>query len=274
MRVARSPPSALPKSLERCPDHSNNASTVWPKPLAAGCEAQSRRLARETLTPSACPAPTAPRIRGLENGVCDNQSRRASVPTWRLVPVVTLANPPDAQRLHFVEPMKSGHSTPLPAASEFFHALPGYLIRRLQQVAVSLLLDEFAKVNSDLTPVQYAALTAIHLNPGIDQASLAGIIAFDRATIGGVVGRLEAKGLVRRTVAPEDRRLRVLVTTREGGQLLRVLAPAMDRAQRRIMSPLLPKERDVFLRMLQRAAMGNNQHSRVPVRVITRNRRK
>ena len=37
-------------------------------------------------------------------------------------------------------------------------------------------------------------------NPGIDQARLATAIAFDRATTGGVIDRLEAKGLVRREI--------------------------------------------------------------------------
>jgi len=36
---------------------------------------------------------------------------------------------------------------------------------------------------------------AIALQPGIDQASLATSISFDRATIGGVIDRLERKAL-------------------------------------------------------------------------------
>jgi DNA-binding MarR family transcriptional regulator len=46
--------------------------------------------------------------------------------------------------------------------------------------------------------VRYAALPVIAARPGLDQAALAGAIAFDRPTTGGVIDRLEAKGLVRR----------------------------------------------------------------------------
>jgi DNA-binding MarR family transcriptional regulator len=45
-----------------------------------------------------------------------------------------------------------------------------------------------------LTSVQTAATGAIHANPVINHSSLAELIAHDRATFGGVVERLEAKG--------------------------------------------------------------------------------
>ncbi len=48
----------------------------------------------------------------------------------------------------------------------------------------------------DLTPVQFAALTTVDDNPGVDQATLAGHIAY--VTIGRVVDRLVQKGLLRR----------------------------------------------------------------------------
>ena len=41
---------------------------------------------------------------------------------------------------------------------------PGHLIRRLQQIAVAIFMDESKAF--DITPVQYAALLAIDLHPG------------------------------------------------------------------------------------------------------------
>ena len=67
------------------------------------------------------------------------------------------------------------------------HAMPGHLIRRLQQIAVSVFTERVTKAGFDITPVQFAALSTIAENPGLDQASLAGLIAYDRVTIGGVV---------------------------------------------------------------------------------------
>ena len=80
---------------------------------------------------------------------------------------------------------------------------PGHLIRRLQQAAVAIFHKEVGELGYDLTPVQYAALDKTQANPGIDQMTLAGLIAYDRATITGVIDRLVQKGLMVREVNKE-----------------------------------------------------------------------
>src|SRR5450432_229782 len=60
---------------------------------------------------------------------------------------------------------------------------PGHLARRFQQIAVAVFHAAVEEAGYDLTPVQYAALTEIATQPGIDQATLAGLIAYDRTTI-------------------------------------------------------------------------------------------
>ena len=84
--------------------------------------------------------------------------------------------------------------------------MPGHLARRFQQIAVAVFLAEVEGAGFDLTPVQYAALAAIKLNPGIDQVTLAGLIAYDRTTITGVVDRLVQKGLLVRQASARVRR--------------------------------------------------------------------
>ena len=74
------------------------------------------------------------------------------------------------------------------------HDMPGHLARRFQQIAVAVFLAEVEEAGYDLTPVQYAALAAVGANHGIDQVTLAGLIAYDRSTITGVVDRLVQKG--------------------------------------------------------------------------------
>jgi len=64
------------------------------------------------------------------------------------------------------------------------YTAPGYLFRRMQQIAVSIFVEECRAF--DLTPVQYAALVAIHTHPGIDATRLSAVIAFDRSTLGNV----------------------------------------------------------------------------------------
>ena len=55
-------------------------------------------------------------------------------------------------------------STPIDAQA--LEELPGFYIRRLQQIAVAIFLEETQDFG--ITPVQFAALTAIHREPGLD----------------------------------------------------------------------------------------------------------
>ena len=128
-------------------------------------------------------------------------------------------------------------------------AMPGHGIRRLQQVAVALFMQESAA--HGVTPVQYAVLQTLAQQPGIDQRRLARAVSFDTSTIGGVVDRLEARGLVTRSLSAEDKRVRLLHLTADGEALLAELVPGMQRTQDRILEPLSAAERKEFMRMVQ-----------------------
>ena len=140
--------------------------------------------------------------------------------------------------------------------------LPGHYIRRLQQIAVGVFMEETQAFG--VTPVQFAALNALVATPGIDQRTLAASIGFDTSTIGGVVDRLEARGWVKRQVSPEDRRARLLQVTPEGKQLLQELSASVLSTQERILAPLPQAERQEFLRMLKVLVASNNDASRAP----------
>jgi MarR family transcriptional regulator, lower aerobic nicotinate degradation pathway regulator len=143
-----------------------------------------------------------------------------------------------------------------------FEQLPGHLIRRLQQIAVAIFLQETETFG--ITPVQYAALQAVADAPGIDQRTLARTIGLDTSTIAGVIDRLEARALLRRNASAEDRRVRLLTVTADGADLLAALAPGVRRAQERMLAPLKKAERDEFMRMLRRLVDTNNELSRAP----------
>ena len=68
---------------------------------------------------------------------------------------------------------------------EDLHVMPGHLIRRAQQIAVAIFIEECAAY--DLTPVQYATLVAVRENEGIDATRLSAIVALDRSTLGNVL---------------------------------------------------------------------------------------
>ena len=141
---------------------------------------------------------------------------------------------------------------------------PGYLFRRMQQIAVAIFVEECKAY--DLTPVQYAALVAIHTHPGIDATRLSAVIAFDRSTLGNVIERLEAKRYVERRPAREDKRVKLLYLTRSGATLLRSIVPSVDRAQARMLQPLKSADRKVLMALLSQLVDLNNEASRVPLR--------
>src|SRR5450759_3640727 len=151
-----------------------------------------------------------------------------------------------------------------PITMDAVYAPPGYLFRRMQQSAVAIFVEE-CKAH-DLTPVQYAALIAIHTHPGIDATRLSAVIAFDRSTLGSVIERLEAKDFIERKPAREDKRVKLLYLTRAGAALLRDIMPAVDQAQARMLQPLKPADRRTLLGLLTQLVDLNNEASRAPLR--------
>ncbi|WBU64186.1 MarR family winged helix-turn-helix transcriptional regulator [Paracoccus aerodenitrificans] len=134
--------------------------------------------------------------------------------------------------------------------------LPGHMIRRLHQLAVSAFATETREAGFELTPVQYGSLLTLAQREGIDQATLAGLVAYDRVTIGGVVSRLESRGYLTREVREEDRRARLLRLTERGESVVQTIKPAVRAAQARILAPLEPEEQEEFMRLLKKVTAG------------------
>lgn len=133
--------------------------------------------------------------------------------------------------------------------------MAGHVIRRLHQQSVQVFLAQARAAGVDLTPVQFAALEAVRAEPGLDQARIAAAIAYDRATIGGVIDRLQAKGYLSRCISQSDRRARVVHLTAEGEALLQRFRPVVEGAQAEILGTLNAEERAAFL-VLARRALG------------------
>lgn len=142
---------------------------------------------------------------------------------------------------------------------------PGHLLRRAQQISVSIFLDE---LGGDITPVQYAILRTLSNHPGIDQVTLAGLVGIDTSTGATVCVRLEEKGLLVRKVIPHNRRQRALNITTIGEQLLNDLIPAAQRLRKRLLSPLEADEQEQFMHLLDKLVRGNNTESRAPLASI------
>jgi DNA-binding MarR family transcriptional regulator len=141
---------------------------------------------------------------------------------------------------------------------DFRHA-PGHLIRRAHQVAVAIFMEETG--DYDVTPVQFAILNALLEDPGEDQVTLAGKVAFDAATFGSVIGRLEGRGWVRREPDAADRRRKLLWVTPQGAEIAQKMKRAVARVQQRILAPLEEGERQQLIALLDRLVGG---HEHVP----------
>ena len=113
--------------------------------------------------------------------------------------------------------------------------------------------------------MQYACIATLEQRPGIDQATLAGLIAYDRATIGTVLDKLDAKGLVTRKVSPRDRRAREMHLTEAGHNLYQAVTPLVQEIQTLMTTGLEPGERAEFLRLAAKLARAGNALSRAPL---------
>ena len=142
--------------------------------------------------------------------------------------------------------------------------MPGHLIRRLNQIATGLFMDHMARAGHSLTPVQYGVLSALTHHPGSDQATIAGLVAYDRATLGRVLDRMEARGLVARAVSLRDRRAKVLTLTEAGTALYQAVRPRVEALQPDILTGLTPEEQRQFRTLLDKVTMAGNSSSRAP----------
>lgn len=141
---------------------------------------------------------------------------------------------------------------------------PGYLIRRLHQIHVAIFLEECAAYN--ITPVQYAVMTALLNRPDSDQITIAQDAGIDRTNVADVLARLEQRGLVLRRRSTTDRRMRIAALTEEGLAIARDMEHASLRAQAKLMDPLPPDKRETLMRLMTELVEANNEFSRAPAR--------
>jgi DNA-binding MarR family transcriptional regulator len=142
----------------------------------------------------------------------------------------------------------------MPKSFDFHHA-PAHLIRRAHQLSVAIFMEEAG--DFAVTPVQFAILNALIDDPGEDQVTLAAKVAFDAATFGSVIGRLEAKGWVRREPDEGDRRRKRLWVTTTGQQAAAQMKRAVGKVQRRLVGPLNEAERHQLVVLLGKLVKGH-----------------
>jgi DNA-binding MarR family transcriptional regulator len=97
--------------------------------------------------------------------------------------------------------------------------LLGYLLRRAQGAMHRDFMAAVAEF--ELTQKQAATLWLIQANAGVSQVEVAAALGMDRATMLGLIDRLEDRGLVLRKRSTVDRRRQELYLTPAGQNILR-----------------------------------------------------
>lgn len=132
---------------------------------------------------------------------------------------------------------------------------PGFMIRRLQQVAMALYIRSLKEF--ELTPLQYTILNVVKAKGGIDQISIAKISVLDTSTVRDIVERLEAKKLIVRTVGEHDRRTRNVALSEAGDRLLEAARPFVEEARTKLLGPLTAHERELLMTIVDKVVSAH-----------------
>ncbi|MFI7440469.1 MarR family winged helix-turn-helix transcriptional regulator [Nonomuraea indica] len=97
----------------------------------------------------------------------------------------------------------------------------------------------------------YAVLGALDDGSVRTQAALAEAIGADKTRIIGILGKLEASGLITREPDPHDRRARILAITDKGREVRGSVRAEIQANEERLLARLPAADRYGFLRALQ-----------------------
>ena len=136
--------------------------------------------------------------------------------------------------------------------------MPAYLLRRAGQLVTSTHDAETGRLG--ITSSQVAAFLAVHIQPGMQQRELATALSWDEATVGGMVRRLEAQGLIERRNSPRSRRGREIYITAAGEAFYKQVVPHVAKVQTSLLKAFTPDERKQFLHLLSKMLTVSNSY--------------
>ena len=106
----------------------------------------------------------------------------------------------------------------------------------------------------DVTAVQFAILQVLLDSPGADQVTVAQLVAFDAATSGSVIARLEARGWLRKDADAQDKRRKLLWLTPDGRTAALKMKRPVQKVQDKLLAPLNSQERLQLMDLLARVS--------------------
>ncbi|WP_233259442.1 MarR family winged helix-turn-helix transcriptional regulator [Ramlibacter sp. WS9] len=137
----------------------------------------------------------------------------------------------------------------MPASLSRLYVRPGFLLRRAHQISAAVFEDECRDLA--LTPAQFGVLTVVKAHPGLGQSSLARALGFDKVTVLRVLRGLEARGLVARAPAPDNKRNVSVALTAEGTAMLARAQKPAEKAYKRLLAPLDKAQQAQLVELLQ-----------------------
>jgi DNA-binding MarR family transcriptional regulator len=124
----------------------------------------------------------------------------------------------------------------------------GFLVRRVQLWVFREYSRDLARL--DVTLAQYSVLTVVGATPGINQLAVASALSIERAGLGRLIERLEARNLLQRLPSTVDRRSYVLHLTSEGRKALARMRAIVYESEKRLAQKFKPGDHEGLKRML------------------------
>jgi MarR family transcriptional regulator, lower aerobic nicotinate degradation pathway regulator len=125
---------------------------------------------------------------------------------------------------------------------------PGFLFRLALRRHTTIFTDSMV----DLTPPQFSVVAKLAEIGPTSQNYLGRLIAFDQATIKGIVDRLSARGIVELCPDPSDKRRRAVVLTEAGEKLAEKAVKIATEITKKTVEPLTNTERQALVRILKK----------------------
>jgi len=126
----------------------------------------------------------------------------------------------------------------------------GYLLKQIRNNLDRLVDSEMEQ--HDLTGVQWGPLLIIKYGLGTTAAEIARAACVDTGAVTRMIDRLEAKGLLRRSPCPNDRRVVQIELTPEGERLCNEIPFGLARVSNGLLRGITPQEFDTLKGLLRR----------------------
>jgi DNA-binding MarR family transcriptional regulator len=129
--------------------------------------------------------------------------------------------------------------------------IPGFLAYKLAH-AIHVELDRRLKVHG-VTLSQWKILMQLWKREGRSQVELQEMLGLERATITGLLQRMDSQGWVQRRTDPHDRRVQRVFLTERGRALEPIANSLVEEVNNQALEGFSTDEREFFIRLFVRA---------------------